>query len=136
MSWVFRGCKMFSRGYFVGPKYFLVKTLWVQTFFSWLFRGFKMFSREYFVTNFVIQRFLFAGYIRKSDEKQKYINKSHTAYSILNRFQQIHSWSYYPFSRSTPPFSKIPCILLLDSHLYNYNRNSHVHDALQKVPSA
>ena len=48
-SWVFREFKIFSRGYFMGPKFFLVGIFWVQIFFLWVFRGFKNFSRGYFL---------------------------------------------------------------------------------------
>ena len=81
-SWLFRGSSIFSRGYFVGPqfflvgilwvpiffrgyfvglKFFLVGILWVPNFFSWVFHGSQIFSRGYFadsnfslVGNFVI----------------------------------------------------------------------------------
>ena len=46
---VFRGSKVFSRGYFVSSNFFLVDISWVQRFFSWVFRGSKIFLREYFV---------------------------------------------------------------------------------------
>ena len=52
-SWV----QNFSRGYFVGPRFFIVGRLWVQEFFSWVFCGFKTFSGEYFVG----PRFLLVG---------------------------------------------------------------------------
>ena len=48
-SWVFRGSKIFSRGYFLDPKFFLVGISWVQNFFSWAFCGSNIFSRGYFV---------------------------------------------------------------------------------------
>ena len=35
--WVFRGSKIFSRGYFVGLKIFLVGIPWVQNFSLWVF---------------------------------------------------------------------------------------------------
>ena len=41
-----RECAKF-RGYFVGPKYFLVSISWVSYFFSWVFRGSNFFSRGY-----------------------------------------------------------------------------------------
>ena len=41
--------KMFSRGCFVGPKYFLLGISWVQNIFSWVFREFKSFPRGYFM---------------------------------------------------------------------------------------
>ena len=41
--WLFRGSKLFSRRYFVGPKYFLVGISWVQIIFSWVFLGPKYF---------------------------------------------------------------------------------------------
>ena len=88
-SGLIRGSKISSRGYFVSPKHFLVATSWVHTFFWWVFRGSKFFSCGYLVANFVNQGFSFAGCMRKSDRKQKYINKSHTSHSIPNRFQQL-----------------------------------------------
>ena len=42
-SWVFRGFKIFSCGYFVGLKVFLVSISWVWNFFSRVFRGSKIF---------------------------------------------------------------------------------------------
>ena len=42
-SWVFRGSKIFSRGYFVEPKFFVVGILWLWNFLSWVFRGSKVF---------------------------------------------------------------------------------------------
>ena len=44
-----RGSENFSRGYFVGSKYFLVGISWVSHFFSCVFRGSQFFSRGYFV---------------------------------------------------------------------------------------
>ena len=38
------GPRFFSRGYFVGLKFFLVNISWVLNFFPWIFRGFKVFS--------------------------------------------------------------------------------------------
>ena len=38
----FVGPTFFSREDFVGPKFFLVGILWVQGFISWLFRGSKI----------------------------------------------------------------------------------------------
>ena len=48
--------------------FFLVHISWVQIFFL--------------VVNFEIQRFSVVGWMKKSDRKQKCINKSQTAYSI------------------------------------------------------
>ena len=48
-SWVFRGSKIFSRGYFVEPKFFVVGILWLWNFLSWVFCGSEIFSRGYFV---------------------------------------------------------------------------------------
>ena len=48
-SLVFRKCKIYSRGYFVGSKCFLVGNSWVQKTFSQVFRGFKIISCRYFV---------------------------------------------------------------------------------------
>ena len=74
-SWVFRGSKIFSCGYFVGPK-----------FSSWVFVGAKFFRRytwsELFLVgiswvqlfflaiDFMIQRFSVAGCISKSDKNR------------------------------------------------------------------
>ena len=44
-----RGSEIFSLGYFVIPKFFLVAISWVQNFFSWALRGPKFFSRVYFL---------------------------------------------------------------------------------------
>ena len=52
-SWVFHGSKVFSRGYFVGPKHFFVCVSWVQFFFSWVFRVSKIFSCGYFLLYFL-----------------------------------------------------------------------------------
>ena len=41
-SWVFRGFKIFSRGYLVGPTFFLVGISWVQNFSMCIFRGSKI----------------------------------------------------------------------------------------------
>ena len=49
VSLCLRGSKIFSRGYFVGPKFFLLDVSWVQDFFSWVIRVSKIFSRRYFV---------------------------------------------------------------------------------------
>ena len=46
--WVLRGFRIFSHGYFVGLKFFLLGISWVQDFFTWVFRGSKIFSRRYF----------------------------------------------------------------------------------------
>ena len=74
-------------GYFVGPRFFVVDISWVRYFFSWVSRGSKIFFRGYFegptfflvdfswdqnfllVANFLIQRFLVVGCMRKSDRK-------------------------------------------------------------------
>ena len=76
-SWVFRGFQMFSRGYFVGSKFFLEVIFLVQNLSSWVFggskffvvgislaqnvllwvfHGSKIFSREYFVGNLRIYK--------------------------------------------------------------------------------
>ena len=47
--WVFRGSKQFSRGHFMGPKFFLVGISWVTIFFSWVFCASKVFPRGQFV---------------------------------------------------------------------------------------
>ena len=113
-SW-FRGFKFFSRGYFVGPKFFLVGILWVKIFSHGYFVGPKFFSQVFraetfsrgcfmgprcflvgiswvhffFVPNFVIQRFSVVGCMRRSHRKQKHINRFPIAYFILSRFQQL-----------------------------------------------
>ena len=69
------GVQNFLFWYFVGIKSFLVVILWAQFFLL--------------VANFVIQRFLAVGCMRKCDRKQKYMNTPQIAYSILNRFQQL-----------------------------------------------
>ena len=53
----FRGSKLFSRGYFVGPKVFLAGISWFPIFFSWVFLRSKIFSRGYFLG----QRFFLVG---------------------------------------------------------------------------
>ena len=60
--WVFRGSKIFSCRFFVGPKFFLV-------YISWL-KDFQLMTAW-----------------ERCDRKHKYINASQTAYSIPNRFQ-------------------------------------------------
>ena len=47
--WVFRGSKIFSRGYFVDLKLFFVGISWVPIFFSRVFPRSQTFSRGYFV---------------------------------------------------------------------------------------
>ena len=42
-SWVFRGAKIFARGYFVGPKNFLLGISWVPVFFRGYFVGPRFF---------------------------------------------------------------------------------------------
>ena len=42
-SWVFRWSETFSRGYFVGPTFFLVGISWVKIFSRGYFHGFKVF---------------------------------------------------------------------------------------------
>ena len=44
-SWVYCGSQIFSRRYFVGPKFFLMGILWVQDFFSRKVCGSKISSR-------------------------------------------------------------------------------------------
>ena len=77
------------RGYFLGPKFFLVGISWVQNIFSWAFHRFKTFSRGYLVGpkfslvgNFVI----FSCWPHK---KKWHRNISQTTYSISNRSQQL-----------------------------------------------
>ena len=43
------GYYIFLAGYFVGLKFFLVGTLWVQKFFCWVHCGSELVSRGYFV---------------------------------------------------------------------------------------
>ena len=42
-SWIFCGSNIFSRGYFVAPKFFFVGILWLRNFFSWVFRRSEIF---------------------------------------------------------------------------------------------
>ena len=56
-SWLFRGFKIFSCEYFVGPNNFLEGISWVQNFFSWVFRGLQFFSRGFSVR----QKFFLVG---------------------------------------------------------------------------
>ena len=110
-SRVFRGPKIFSRGYFVGSKYILggisclVSISCVQSFFSWVFRRSEIFSRGYFVSTkffsylmgpkfFLVgsKFFLVGNFVIFSswpDEKKRERNIFRTAYSFLNRFQQL-----------------------------------------------
>ena len=46
-SWIFRGLKIFSRGYLVSPKLFLVGILYDPKFFSRVFFGPKVFYRGF-----------------------------------------------------------------------------------------
>ena len=86
-SRVFSWSKVYSRGYFVRLKFFLMGILWVQSFFSWLFRGSNFF---FVMVNFVIQRFsVIICCMRMSGRYQKYINPSKTTYSIPSRFHQL-----------------------------------------------
>ena len=78
-SWVFRRSQIFSCGYFVGPKVFLVGISWVQSFFSWVFRGSKISSH---VENFV-------NFSCRPPEKKWHRNMSQTLHSIPKRFQQV-----------------------------------------------
>lgn len=59
-SWEFRGSKIFTRGYFMGLKLFLVSISWIQNFVSWVFSGSKIlwFSISYFenIEKFLILR--------------------------------------------------------------------------------
>ena len=61
MTWV----QNFSLGYFVGLKLFFVGMSWGQNFFSWVFHG----SIFLVVANFVIQGLSVFGFMRKSDRK-------------------------------------------------------------------
>ena len=84
-SWVFRGFKLFSRGYFVGLKCFLVGISKVQNFFSWVFLGPEIFfvgSKFSLLGNFII----FSCW---PHEKKWRRNTSETTYSFPNRFQQF-----------------------------------------------
>ena len=109
-SWVFHGLKIFSRGYFVGSKYFLVGISWVPNFFSRVFRGSKVlsrghfvqpkfFSRRYFVEpkfSLVINFVIFSCWLH---EKKWHRNISQTSCSIPNRFLQLWIllilWRYF-----------------------------------------
>ena len=101
-SWVFRGFKIYSRGYFVSceyfvcPKFFLVGISQVRNFFAWVFREYKVFSREYLMGPkfFLVgsKFFLVGNFVIFSswpDEKKRERNIFRTAYSFLNRFQQL-----------------------------------------------
>ena len=44
---MFHGSEIFSRGYFVGKKFFIVGISWIPNFFLWAFVG-SVFSRGYF----------------------------------------------------------------------------------------
>ena len=48
-SWVFRGSEIFSRGSVVGPKFFLMRILWVQRSYSWVFPGSNICACGYFL---------------------------------------------------------------------------------------
>ena len=48
-SWAFCGSKIFSQGYFMGPKFFLMGISQDQNFFSWVSSGSKAFSHGYFM---------------------------------------------------------------------------------------
>ena len=90
--WVFRGSEIFSRGYFVGPKFlswvfvgpkFFLRSIFVGPKFSRVYpwvRNFFLVSISwvqffFLVVDFVIQRFSVAGYISKSviNRNTKYI---------------------------------------------------------------
>ena len=88
-SWVFCAFRIFSLGYFVGPKFFLVGISWVQSFFSWVFCGSKIFSRGNFVgLKFpLVDSFVIFGCWPHN--KNWNTNRSQTTYSIPNEFQQL-----------------------------------------------
>ena len=71
------GSEIFSRRYFVGLNFFLVGISLVLNIFSWVFCRSRLFSRVKFVSPifflgvyFVIQRFLVAGCMSKSDKNR------------------------------------------------------------------
>ena len=107
VAWIFRGFKIFFRGYFVGLKSFLVLISWVQNFRVNI-RGSEIFSRGYFVgQNFFLVSiswvyFVSFSWFRDSKilscrlheqewQKQRYKNTCQTSYSFLNLFQQFSS---------------------------------------------
>ena len=88
-SWVLRWSKTFSRGYFAGPRYFLVGISWVQSFPSWVYRGSKIFFRGYFVGPKFSLVSNFVNFSCWPQEKKWHRNISQTPYSIPNRSQQL-----------------------------------------------
>ena len=68
-------------GCFVGPKFFLVGILWVQSSFSWVFRESRIFSRGYFVG----LKFFLAGIL--------WVLNFSRGYSwVWNFFSWVFSW--------------------------------------------
>ena len=147
-SWVFPGSKHFSRGYFMGPKLFLVGISWVKIFLSWVFHGSKYLNisflmgiswvRDFFswvfhgfnfslMANFLIQRLSIAGCMRKSDRKRKYVKRSQTVYFIPNRFQQLSFLftleKYFIFSISYAIMQL--SVFSIFSHLFNSRISLH-----------
>ena len=53
-SWVFCGSKISSRGYFVGPKFFLVGISWSEIFFREYFVGLHFFRGFFVCTRFFL----------------------------------------------------------------------------------
>lgn len=74
-SWVFVD-PIFICGYFMASNIFFAGLSWFQNSFSWIYYGSEMFSCGYswvdlfLVANFVLQRFLIAGCMRKGDREQ------------------------------------------------------------------
>ena len=59
---VFHRSEIFSRGYFVGPKIFLVGILWVQSFFPLVFyESKKIFSRVFGASKYFLVDILLVG---------------------------------------------------------------------------
>ena len=94
---VFAECAICLRGYFMGPKYFLVAISWVQNIFQFFSRGYfvvlRFFSwvfRGYLLDNLVI--FSCWPHAKKWDR-----NISEIVYSFPNGFQQL--WILFVLER-------------------------------------
>ena len=92
------GSEIFSRRYFVGLNFFLVGISWLLNIFSWVFCRSRLFSRMKFVSPisflviyFVIQGFLVAGCMSKSDKNRK--TETHLKPRIL--FKSISTIANY-----------------------------------------
>ena len=101
--WVFRGSKIFSRGYLVGLKYFPVGILWVPNLFPWVFRGSKIFSGGYFVRS---KFFLEGNYVILREKI--YRIKSHETIGIEMYLKlciifqiDFNSYEFYLYSKGT-----------------------------------